>query len=514
MTEEQLNKLDICYHRFSIEDNCVQETINARALLGGQRFDLYAIMLYIDHYVKGLDMAYAREVYKERTRAITGYIYHEDGNKNKRSFNDYVVVLEKLIENFKHGNYESGRTLVPVSNDYVLIDGAHRTCCAAYFNKEIEVLRFLDHKGAQVSDEWLKNHLIPEAVLDKMALEAIKWHDNLFMFIFWPKSFLFPDFLIRAKEIICNKTKKVYSSKKVMPYLAIRNLMIQVYGHMDWVGSINNDFRSTYKKADEVWDNNAQCMFIIVEASSCNEIISIKKEIRDLFGIGLASVHSTDNICETRIAANAVFNNNSLHFIMHAKPTKYKKSYQLVEKFKKAINGINSDKDLYIIDTSMVMAMYGLRPARDLDYYTLDRQNSIAQPYIEEHDNLQKSYYNDTIDNLMLIPENHFVFNEIKFVSLKKLLEFKNNRFKANCDNKDKNDIILIEHVLNKSNDRWNMIYYRITIYLQRQWRILKYKSMNFSLALLEQTHLYNYIRYLWRMVKRLRNQNEDTLDN
>ena len=124
------------------------------------------------------------------------------------------------------------------------------------------------------------------------------------MLIFWPKSFLQPDVFDRTFKYVYEKSVVVYQKECNMSYLAIRNLMIQMYGHMDWVGSIENDFAATYTKADEVWDKNGKCSFILIQAPSCDFVLKMKSEIREMFGVGLASIHTTDNIRETKIVAN------------------------------------------------------------------------------------------------------------------------------------------------------------------------------------------------------------------
>lgn len=224
--------------------------------------------------------------------------------------------------------------------------------------------------------------------------------------------------------------------------------MIQIYGHMDWIGSIEDDFATTYVKADQVWDKNCMCYFFLVKAPSCDYVLKLKSEIRDMFGIELASMHSTDNMRETRIAANAIYNPNSMHFLNCGKPTRFKKSYKILEKYKNVLEQNKAIVDEYIIDSSMVLSMYGIRSAADLDYLTISAKDGIHDyPDIEEHDDTQKEFYDNDIKSLVLSPDNYFQFNELKFVSINKLLEFKKKRFNKNHDSKDKHDIVLIEQI-------------------------------------------------------------------
>lgn len=198
MLKEQFEKLDHCYYDFKIDSHCEEKYIDARDLIKPERFDLYAILLYIDHKVRGVNSQYAKSVYKERTRTITGFHLSEPGNPNKNNFDDFLKVLDNLIEDCKNGNYDVERTLIPVDKNYVLLDGAHRTSVAAYFRKKVKVLRFVDVDYTHVTSDFLRESIIPENTLDAMALEAVNWHDDLYMLFLWPKAFLQPKVLKEA----------------------------------------------------------------------------------------------------------------------------------------------------------------------------------------------------------------------------------------------------------------------------------------------------------------------------
>ena len=500
MTQDQFGRLDKCYFDFDINSNCVEETIDARRLVCPQRFDLYSILLYIDHKVKGVrDNSYALSVYKDRTLTITGFKMSEPGNDNKSSFNDYIKTLDKLIEDTRLDRFDISRTLIPVDRNYVLIDGAHRTSCAAYFGKQVKVLRFLDIDHTRMSSEWFKNAYIPEYALDAMALEACNWHTDLFMLFLWPKAFLQPDVLCKAYDMIRKRFVVVYKKEQQMSYTAIRNLMIQIYGHMDWVGNIDNDFASTFVKADEVWADNGMCSFIMIKAPSCKFVSDIKNKIRDMFGIGLASIHSTDTMEETRIAADAIFNPNSMTFLHKAKPTRYKESYRLMESYKSLIEKNHFDKRDFIIDSSMMMAIYGIRSAADLDYYSLNTKAGgiIKSPVIEEHDESQKLLYFDAIVDLIISPSNYFSFNDLKFVTPEKLLEFKKTRYATLHNPKDNNDIILLSQLIHSDHNKVAVMISKFSIMIQRKKRIIRRSYHDYRRAFLIYVHLYEPLKKL-----------------
>lgn len=506
MTQQQFDKLCKCHLGFSLDDNCVEEVIDAKELLTVNRFDIYAILIYIDHKVKGVsDLDFATSVYKERTRSLTSFKFSEDGNNKKNTFEDYVETLNLLIESFQYNTFDFDKYFIPVDKDYTLIDGAHRVACSIYFNKKIKILRFIDLSIVKTNYLTLISNLLPQRYLDVMAFEATKWHDNLFMLFIWPKAYKDVSKLDKAFCIINNETEVMYHKDLNVTYNAIRNLMIQIYGHMNWIGNVDNDFGSTYEKADEVWDEIGKCRIILVKAKSCEFILSLKAKVRKLFGIGLASMHSTDNLYETKLAAEALLNENSFHFISRAKPTTYIKSYKIFEEYKTNLINAKQALDEYIIDSSMVLALYGVREANDLDYYTITSdapRQLIETSEIELHDISQSIFYSVNIHDLIYVPKHHFYFNGVKLVCLFDLLQFKRARYNRLHDGKDKNDIKLIELLLKDGADKWKMRYYMFIVKLKRIDRKVSLAVKRTRNAILIRLGLYDRLKQLFLRIK------------
>lgn len=474
MTQQQLNKL--CkgsYLKYSLDDNCIEETINARKLLCTARFDFYGILIYIDQKVQGVkNLNWAKNIYRERTSAMTSHKLCENGNDAKTSFDDFVNVLDKLINDFQNDRFNQDQTLIPVDKDYVPMDGAHRVACAAYFDKNVNILRFPDREYKFKGYQYLQHELLPATIADYMALESTRWHNDLYVIFFWPQAHQNTYKLKKAQDIIYTKTDVMYDVKYKLSYIAIRNLMIQIYGHMDWLGDIDNDFANVTVKVNEVWASNGKVQLIITRGRSCEYITKLKEEIREMFGIGLSSCHSTDNMRETKLALNALLNPLSRDFLQIAKPTAFKKSFKLIEKFKETVKSNNLSFDKFIIDSSTVLAIYGAREAEDLDFYRLPETNISAFSGIEdieEHDETQKQFYEYPITDYILSPEHFFVFNEVKFMSLQNLLKFKKARYSKTKDPKDAGDIGLIKNYSQKTNALTQWIVSLKYDYLRRQ---------------------------------------------
>lgn len=428
------NLLDKCHVDFDENQPFEIFETDARSLLSQKRYDLYAILLYIDHKVKGLDTTYALEVYRERTRAATGFSFKEAGNDSKNSFAKFIEILDSLIDIFSAGSFDPNLSIIPVDKNNVLIDGAHRVACAAYFNKNVTVVKFI-----ALANEFNLNYLlleekfVPTTVLDAMALEYCNYHKNIYMLVFWPKSFRNESAIEKAFSHVERNSNIVYRKKMKLNYTGTRNLILQIYGHMDWIGTIDDQHKNTYGKANEVYDKSQKFEFVLIEADSFKEVFDLKQEIRALLEIDLASIHSTDNWHETYQIANLIYNQNCIHHLETSEPDKYGASYKLVQEYKKSIEKLDHDLNDYVLDASIVMAIYGIRQAGDLDYLTIYQPSdelsrlSSNQELIEDHTD-SSHYYDCSVDDLIYNPSNYFVFNDTKFVSLENLYRYKMRR--------------------------------------------------------------------------------------
>ena len=504
MTQEQYCKLDNCYFKFSMDDRCVEEVVEARTLLGSHRFDLYGILFYIDQKVqKVADLGLAKDVYLERTRAMTGFRLAEIGNENKASFDDFLHVLDHLISDFQDGTYDDSKTLIPVDKKGEPIDGAHRISCAAYFNRKVRVLRFLDHEVTPYNHEYLKREMLPSGIGDWMALEALRWHDDVYALFLWPKAFRNTRKFQKALQMISAHADVLYQVQYRLTHGSIRNLMIQLYGHMDWVGSIDDGFANITGKVDEVWDENGKVHVVLIRAESSADVLELKSKIRELFGIGLASVHSTDNIRETKMAMNALLNPNSRHFLQHASVTRYKEPFRLFTRFKDILDKEGFDSSEFIVDSSMALSIYGLRPAVDLDYCCLHKCKIKRYPSgenIEEHDEIQQQFYTIPVQDLILNPQHYFVFSEIKIVALQDLLHFKQNRYRVHHEPKDAEDIRMIQAVL-KDDGKFRQQFYRICVMFKRRNRLFKQSAYVALITFSKKIHVYELLRKVKRLV-------------
>ncbi len=434
----------------------IVEDVNARDLLSFKRFDIYAKLLYIDHKVKGLDMGYALEVYKRHLDVITGYTFKEFGQPDKDSFEKYVKCFDNLIDIFKKGEYDPSLSLIPVDADNVPIDGSHRVSCAVYFNQTIRVVKFVNYRRPAFSSQWFKEHYLLDTIQNSISLEFCNWHSDIYMACLWPNACRMKEQREVAIALLEQKFSVVSICRHDLGQNGLRNLLIQVYGFMSWTGNASNHFSGIYNKLNEISTaDNSVVDFILFQAVGLDEVLSVKAQIRDIFRMDKGAIHITDNTEETYQIANLIYNPNSVHHLKYACPDKFLCSYNMCMEFKSLLLTNGYDLSRYIIDSSSVMAVYGIREAGDLDYLTVDSDNkkralhSIELCSMECHDKL-KIYHGIPVNDMVLNPQNYFVFNGLKFLSLERIKIFKRNK----GEEKDLLDIRLIES-FQSTNDKY-----------------------------------------------------------
>ena len=178
------------------------------------------------------------------------------------------------------------------------------------------------------------------------------------------------------------------------------------------------------------------------------KVREIKEEVRNIYNIGFSSVHITDTKEEAIEISRLLFNENGLHFLNYAKVSEYESTLENIKIFKNFAKNNNISLNDLVLDSGMLLSLYGVRKCNDIDYFIDDSQNIIDEVMdIECHDSELK-YHNELKMDLLYNPEYYFYFNDVKFVSFQQVYKMKNNR----QESKDINDCKLMEALIENNN--------------------------------------------------------------
>ena len=158
--------------------------VDAKQFLTPQRLDLVCKLIYIDCYIKNKNLDYATELYTEHIRAFSEGTFIEPGNPKKNSIEKYINSFNEMIRKCSKG-ISHKQSVVPVGADGNILDGAHRTAIAIYFNIPIPIVKI---NNAKVNYDYkhFKRYGLKQEYLDFISYNYILWKDNIYIACVWP----------------------------------------------------------------------------------------------------------------------------------------------------------------------------------------------------------------------------------------------------------------------------------------------------------------------------------------
>ena len=454
--------------------------INASDLLVWNRFDLAFKLFYLDN--KKQNMELARKIYIEDIKAQTVGKFEEKGSKDKSSIEKYIEIFTETYNNIDKIGFDDSKTVIPLSSNGSIINGAHRISSAIHLNKEVSCVH-LDLPIMTCDYKYFFERDVSIDILDIVATQFIKYAQNTYVAFLWPSG------VGSKKEAESKFSNIVYKKELTLTPNGAFNLLYELYKHMDWIGNAKESYSGIQKKLVECFPNFNSFTVIVFQEESLEKVRDIKEEVRKIYNIGYSSVHITDTKNEAVEISRFLLNDNALHFLNYRNLSKISLVQNELLRFKQFINKNNIDTDNIILDSSIILALYGLRKNNDIDYL-LDDTFSIK--YIDNNiDANDKTlpFYEKEKYNLIYNPGNYFYFENLKFISFKQLYIMKSNRNK----DRDINDCNMMRVLI--ENNAWK----KKKNQLKQSLFYLKIKIKNnikeLIFSFLKMLHLYDVTR-------------------
>lgn len=451
-------------------------------LLTHTRFDLAFKLLYLEMMDK--DVRFAKEIYKDHIRAFSLGKFTEPGNEEKNSIERFIEEFHKTFKDIKNNGFDNSKTLIPLSKNDSIANGAHRIASAIYLNKDVECVQ-IDTANHIYDYKFFYSRNVPSEMLDVVATKFVEYADNVHMAFLWPTA------KGNDKEIEKVIPNIVYRKEMTLTPNGAHNLLSQIYYGEEWLGSVEDDFRGSKGKLVECFKTFEPLRIIAFQANSLDDVLKIKDKVREIFNVGKHSIHITDTKEEAIRVARVVFNDNSIHFLNYAKPNRYISTHTKIDKFKEFIVKNELDVNDVVLDSGIVLSAYGLRESSDIDYFVDDNEKlKYHNEELEYHDE-ELEYHDEEKLELIYNPKNYFYFNDFKFISFNQLYKMKQNR----AEEKDKNDFKMMEALI--ENDRFKKIVnkWKQNIYYAK----IKIKSK--CIELLKKIGLYEITKNIYRRI-------------
>lgn len=467
--------------------------VNAQEFIKSERLDLIVKEKYVENREKSYGLKFIEDLYREHIEAYSDGTFTELDNPQKNSIDKYMEAFDKVIDSVRTNGVDEKISVVPINSNNVLLNGAHRTSAAIYFDKDIPVV--LAGRSVTIFDTAFmkKQHMKTESI-DYIVNEYVKMKKNgIHIAIMWPKI----NWRNKREEVL--KTfeeygKIIYSKDISLNYNGIRNTVLQAYHNHDWVGSYKDHYKGI--NADLYYGKNKTTV-VVYEADSLDEVLKAKKKIRDILGIGNYGIHITDTYKEAVELANMFFNANTVDFINRTRPDRYVKTNANIHMFIEQIEKNNLNIDDFVIASSTVIGLYGLRDSGDVDYFSLsDEQHKVDNEIIECQDKYL-DYYGTSKADLIYNPANYFRYLNVKFVMPQYVKNFKKKR----NGEKDKVDVKLLNQIIQNKKVSLKTISFKFEMQVFRTKRTLWNNARKVSKVVLPKS-LYMFLKRKYHKIK------------
>lgn len=407
------------------------------------RFDLMFKYLYLKYKDMNTNTSYFEEMYKHHIKIWNNFT--EFDNPNKNSYHKFKEIFNEISESIKKDGFNSKVSSIPVNGDYFL-NGSHRVAACLYYNKQIDCYEGINGKDGQkdCSYYYLKtlnnNGVLDDGYCDRAAMEYVKLKKNTFIVSLFPSATIMGN-INRVREILRHMGNLVYEKSINLTNQGSLNFIKELYYKEEWA-EFNNKIGYVNKR-DLCYTNNGHTIIFLVEFDSIETSVMVKQKIRDIYNLGKHSVHINDYHEETLRLSKCLFNNNSIHFMNTYNGLEYPIFEELLNKFKKSIETYELDYDNYCITAGSVLAAYGLRECKDIDYLYFGDKKLNVDESIQSHNEYGIDKYHLHKDDIIFNPNNHFYHFGIKFSSLDVVKKLKEKR----GEEKDFIDIELINKI-------------------------------------------------------------------
>jgi len=428
--------VDKHFHSFLVKESYVIRSLSPTDLLTSNRFDIAFKLFYLDTINK--EEGIAKELYKGHIEAFSLGKYAEPGNVEKNSIEKYYQEFAKISKDIGVRGFSADESLIPISKNGSILNGSHRIASAIVANLPVKAITLPTNSDNYNYDFFFKRGM-SERHLDIAASKFIEYADNIYLAIIWPSAGLEDSVIPKFVSNI------VYKKNVKLNHKGAHNLISQIYYGEPWIGSEKNNFSGALDKLLECFRTYDAVKVIAFQADTIEEVLEVKKNVRELCKIGKHSIHITDNKCESVRVSRALFNDNSVHMLNYADPNRYQHVHEDIERVKDFADLNGLDYCDLIIDTSMVLALYGLRQAQDIDLLCNTRKIKHTPSGISLHDE-ELRYYKVGKTELIYNPDYFFYFKGLKFASFNCVFDMK----KCRNENKDVYDCNMMEALIER----------------------------------------------------------------
>lgn len=291
------------YNKIDEQTNHSVVELQPQALLNSRRIDILVKYYYIQARETGVDRAFAQELYEKHIEAFTDGTFQEHGNQEKNSLEKYLEIFDEMIEQFKEDGFDATRSIIPIGRNGEILDGAHRTACALYFNTPMLVMKF-PNLSVDYGFDFFRGRLLDRVYLDFIAKEYVRLNDAVKTLIMWPKVGNKQNVQYVDKELERQGVRILYKKKLIVEEKTLQDLVFNIYREEHWLGFNLEKFKAVQYKANLCFDDKGYLILYLLEEVADERLLEIKNTLRDYFQVEKSSIHTADTHQESVETAN------------------------------------------------------------------------------------------------------------------------------------------------------------------------------------------------------------------
>lgn len=410
-----------------------------QALICSERADVMAKYIYAKLREWEVNSHFGLAIYFRHIQVFNNFYEYDPPKSN---FEDFLYAFHDLLDSIKSEGYKNGFSGIPIGINGIPGNGGHRMAACLLYNQPL-ITEQMPYKCDSWGFEYFRGIGLEEKYLDAMAIQYCELKPNTFLMLLFP-SIREPE--DKFERIIEKHAKIVYKKQTFLTESGGFNLILTAYENDTFVreGKTEN-YKTAKMKAAQCFPPGIGSLnplkIYLLESRDLAAIKACKKEIRATVRIGHSSVHATDNHSESIILARTLFNKNSLDNLNRGKMAHTPRFDAYLEKYKQWLKADKQREEWCCVDSSAVLAAYGLRDCQDLDFlHHGNEQLTTDIEGVDDH-NAFAIHHALPVDEILFDPDNHFFYRGVKFCALPIIREMKHRRGEA----KDFADIALID---------------------------------------------------------------------
>ena len=369
------------------------------------RFDLMAKLVYGEAYLTRRARGWQAHLYREHIRAFNNFDERDGSGKQgaEAFFAEFHKVLDSPTSDVDSLN------VIPVTTRGMILDGSHRLVRAHLRNEPLNLVYF-EPRSSSYDYRFFIERGLQSDVADEIAFQYGQRNPRAHCLLLFPSA---SEHLKRAEQVI-RKWSAIFFRKVIYwTDRAPHNVTASLYYGEPWLGSFRNCFRGAGDKFKHCFTSKEPMVFYVLTTTTETELLSMKQELRDAFGINNHSLHTSLNHAEKIRMLQVFLNENTVKWFNSAAPRYFPTFHKAFVRYQQTGNEAGS-----CLVGSSVFAAYGVRDARDLDCVIDPTGTSI--PVAERHNEYLKQFMpvGRKVSDLIDDPRLHFYYFGTKIISL------------------------------------------------------------------------------------------------